>query len=83
MKAGNQHERISVAPQPIAGFGRVWPAQIVPASRPQGRCLRDAGLMLWEESDRLGAARCGRSGRAGYRRGAERAGPLPGRGADE
>jgi hypothetical protein len=62
MEVRNQHERVIAAPpQPIAAliadFGAIWPTQIAPAPRPQGRRLYDAGLMLWEEFDRPGAAR--------------------------
>jgi hypothetical protein len=62
MKIRNRHERI-VAASPeqvaalIADFDRVWPRQIAPAPRPLGYHLYDAGLMLWEEIDRPGAAR--------------------------
>jgi hypothetical protein len=41
----------------IADFDRVWPTEIGPAPRRQGHRLYDAGLMLWEEVDRPGAAR--------------------------
>jgi len=62
MKVRNCHERPLAAPPEriaalIADFDRVWPAEIAPAPRPQGRRLYDAGLMLWEEFDRPGAAR--------------------------
>lgn len=41
----------------IADFDRIWPAQICPAPEPRdGRTYR-AGLMIWEEFDRPGAAR--------------------------
>ena len=62
MKIRNRHERIVMeSPEQvavlIADFDRVWPRQIVPAPRPLGHRLYDAGLMLWEEFDRPGAAR--------------------------
>ena len=62
MKIRNHHERVVAAPPEqiaalIADFGRVWPTQIAPAPRRQGQRLYDAGLMLWEEFDRPGAAR--------------------------
>jgi hypothetical protein len=62
MKIRKHHERIVAAPPEriaalIAGFDRIWPTQIAPAPRRQGHRLYDAGLMLWEEFDRPGAAR--------------------------
>jgi hypothetical protein len=62
MKIRKLHERIVVAPPVriaalIADFGRIWPTEIAPAPRLQGDRLFDAGLMLWEEFDRPGAAR--------------------------
>ena len=62
MKIRNHHERIVAAPPEqiaalIADFGQVWPTQIAPAPGRQGHRLYDAGLMLWEEVDRPGAAR--------------------------
>jgi hypothetical protein len=62
MKIRNQHERMVAAPPEriaalIADFGLLWPTQIAPAPRGQGHRLYDAGLMLWEEFDRPGAAR--------------------------
>jgi hypothetical protein len=62
MKIRNRHERVAAAPPKpitalIADFGRFWPAQIAPAPRRQGQRLYDAGLMLWAEFDRPGAAR--------------------------
>lgn len=62
MKIKNRHERRVAAPPEqvaalIADFGRVWPTQIAPPPRPQGRRLYDAGLMLWQEFDRPGAVR--------------------------
>jgi len=62
MKISNHHERNVAAPPEhiaalIADFGRIWPTQIAPAPRRQGARLYDAGLMLWEEFDRPGAAR--------------------------
>lgn len=62
MKVRNRHERIVAAPperiaQLIADFDRVWPTEIAPAPRLHGHRLYDAGPMLWEEFDRLGAAR--------------------------
>ena len=57
-----RHERIiAAAPERIAAlildFDRIWPTQIAPAPRLHGNRLYDAGLMLWEEYDRPGAAR--------------------------
>ncbi len=62
MKIRNRHERIVAAPPEriaalIADFDRVWPTQIAPAPRLRGHRSYDAGLMLWEEFDRPGAAR--------------------------
>ena len=62
MKITNRHERIIAAtPERIAAlvadFDRIWPTQITPAPRLHGHRLYDAGLMLWEEYDRPGAAR--------------------------
>jgi hypothetical protein len=62
MKVRQLHERIVAAPPAriaalIADFDRIWPTEIAPAPRPQGHRLFDAGLMLWEEFDRPGAAR--------------------------
>src|SRR6266540_963345 len=62
MRIRNRHERIIAAPPEritalIADFDRVWPTEIAPAPRRQGHRLYDAGLMLWEEFDRPGAAR--------------------------
>ena len=62
MKIRNRHERIVAAPPEqitdlVADFDRIWPTQIAPAPRRQGHRLYDAGLMLWEEFDRPGAAR--------------------------
>jgi hypothetical protein len=62
MKITNRHERIVAAPPQritalLADFDRIWPTRIAPAPRPQGHRLYDAGLMLWEEFDRPGAAR--------------------------
>jgi hypothetical protein len=62
MKIRNRHERIVAAPPEriaalIADFDRVWPTEIAPAPRLQAHRLYDAGLMLWEEFDRPGAAR--------------------------
>ncbi len=62
MKISNRHERTVTAPPEriaalVSDFDRVWPAEIAPAPRPQGHRLYDAGLMLWEEFDRPGAAR--------------------------
>jgi hypothetical protein len=62
MKIRSHHERIVAAPPEriavvIADFDRVWPTEIAPAPRRQGHRLYDAGLMLWEEFDRPGAAR--------------------------
>jgi hypothetical protein len=62
MKIRNCHERTVAAPPEriaalIADFDRFWPTEIEPAPRLQGHRLYDAGLMLWEEFDRPGAAR--------------------------
>jgi hypothetical protein len=62
MKISNRHQRIVAAPPEriaalIADFDRVWPTELAPAPRLQGHRLYDAGLMLWEEFDRPGAAR--------------------------
>jgi hypothetical protein len=62
MKVRKHHERIVAAPPEriaalIADFDRVWPTEIAPAPRRQVHRLYDAGLMLWEEFDRPGAAR--------------------------
>ena len=62
MKIRNRHERIVAAPPErvaalIADFDRIWPRQIAPAPRLYAHRLYDAGLMLWEEFDRPGAAR--------------------------
>lgn len=62
MKISNRHERI-VAATPervaaiVADFDGIWPTQIAPAPRGQGRRRYDAGLMVWEEFNRPGAAR--------------------------
>ena len=62
MKIRNRHERTVAAPPEritalIVDLDRVWPTDIAPAPRRQGQRLYDAGLMLWEEFDRPGAAR--------------------------
>lgn len=62
MKIRKLHARMVAAPPEriaalIADFGNVWPTQIAPAPRRQGHRLYDAGLMVWEEFDRPGAAR--------------------------
>jgi hypothetical protein len=62
MRIYKRHERvIAAAPEPIAAliadFGRIWPTQIAPAPLRRADRLYDAGLMLWEEVDRPGAAR--------------------------
>jgi carbon monoxide dehydrogenase subunit G len=62
MKIRNRHERMVAAPperiaELLADFDRVWPTQLAPAPRRHGHRLYDAGLMLWEEVDRPGAAR--------------------------
>jgi hypothetical protein len=62
MRIRNCHERIVAAPPEriaglIADFDRIWPTQIARVPRLQGHRVYDAGLMLWEEFDRPGAAR--------------------------
>jgi hypothetical protein len=62
MKVCNSHERlIAAAPERVAAlvadFERIWPTQIAPAPRLQGHRLYKAGMMLWREFDRPGAAR--------------------------
>jgi hypothetical protein len=62
MKIRNRHQRTVAAPPEriaalVSDFDRVWPAEIAPAPRPQGGRRYDAGLMVWEEFDRPGAAR--------------------------
>ena len=62
MKIRNRHERVVPGPWErvaalIADFDGVWPTEIAPAPRSLGHRLYDAGLMLWEEFDRPGAAR--------------------------
>ena len=62
MKIRNRHERTVAAPPEriaalIADFGLIWPAHIAPVPRRQEGRLYDAGLMIWEEFDRPGAAR--------------------------
>jgi hypothetical protein len=59
MKISNRYQRtVAVPPERIAAlvsdFDRVWPAEIAPAPRLQGRRLYDAGLMLWDEVGRGG-----------------------------
>jgi hypothetical protein len=62
MKIRIHYERLVAAPPEriaalLADFDRVWPTEIAPAPRRPGPRLYDAGLMLWEEVDRPGAAR--------------------------
>jgi hypothetical protein len=62
MKVCNRHERVVAAtPERVAAlvgdFERIWPVQIAPVPRLQGHRLYKAGMMLWEEVDRPGAAR--------------------------
>ena len=62
MQIRHQHERIvAAAPERIseliADFDRIWPTQIAPAPRALGPGTYDAGIMVWEEFDRPGAAR--------------------------
>jgi hypothetical protein len=62
MKVYNRHERVIAAPpEPIAwliaDFGRFWPTRLGPVPRRREDGLFVAGLMLWEEFDRPGAAR--------------------------
>ena len=62
MKIWNSRERMFaarpelIAPL-IADLDRVWPTEITPAPQLHEHRLYDAGLMLWEEFDRPGAAR--------------------------
>jgi hypothetical protein len=62
MKVRNSHERIFAASAEfiaglIADIERVWPTEIAPAPQLNGHRRYAAGLMLWEEFDRPGAAR--------------------------
>jgi len=62
MMIRNRHERtVAASPEEtaalIADFDLVWPTQFGPAPRRQGQRLYEAGLFLWEEFDRPGAAR--------------------------
>jgi len=62
MRVRKIHERIVAAPPAridalIADFDSVWPTEIAPAPQALGHRMFDAGLMLWEEFDRPGAAR--------------------------
>ncbi|HEX8860829.1 MAG TPA: hypothetical protein VGC06_17390 [Actinomycetes bacterium] len=62
MKIRNCHQRTVAAPPEriaalVSDFDRVWPAEIALTPRPRGGRRYDAGLMLWEELDRPGAAR--------------------------
>jgi hypothetical protein len=62
MKVRNLHERTIAAPPRriaalIADFSCIWPTQMSPVPRLQGHRKYQAGLMLWEELDRPGAAR--------------------------
>jgi hypothetical protein len=62
MRIRNEHERTVAAPperiaELIADFGPIWPTDIAPAPGRREDGLYDAGLMVWEEVDRPGAAR--------------------------
>jgi hypothetical protein len=62
MRIRNRHERtVAATPEQVAAlvaeFSRIWPTQIAPAPRQQGHRLYRAGMMLWQEFDRPGAAR--------------------------
>jgi hypothetical protein len=62
MMIRNRHERtVAASPEEtaalIADFDLVWPTQLGPVPQRQGHRLYEAGLFLWEEFDRPGAAR--------------------------
>jgi len=62
MKVSNRHERIvAAAPERVAAlvadFERIWPRQLAPTPRLQGRGVYKAGMMRWRAFDRPGAAR--------------------------
>jgi hypothetical protein len=62
MKIFNRHERLIAAPPEqlaalVADFALSWPAEFAPAPQPRGDRRYDAGLMVWEEYDRVGSAR--------------------------
>jgi hypothetical protein len=62
MKIFNRHERLIAAPPEriaalVADFDLIWPTRLAPVPTPQPGRQYDAGLMLWEEYDRPGAAR--------------------------
>jgi hypothetical protein len=62
MRVCNSHERLVPAtPERVAAlvadFERIWPTQIAPAPLLRGHRLYHAGMMLWQEFDRQGAAR--------------------------
>jgi hypothetical protein len=62
MKIHNRHQRLVRATSDqvaalVADFDAIWPTQIAPAPREAGHGLYDAGLMVWEEYERPGAAR--------------------------
>jgi hypothetical protein len=62
MKVRDCHERwVAAAPDRItaliADFDLVWPAQLAPTPREVGPGRYDAGLMIWQEVERPGAAR--------------------------
>src|SRR5260370_543256 len=62
MKVCNRHERfVAATPERVAAlvedFERIWPVQIAPVPRLQGNRLDKAGMMVWGEVDRPGAAR--------------------------
>lgn len=74
MKIAVSHERpIAAAPERIsaliADFDRIWPHDIAPAPRRRDPGVYDAGLMRWEEFDRLGAIRAFRVTRPAGMRG--------------
>lgn len=70
MKISNRQERfVAATPERVAAviadFDAIWPTQIAPAPRRLERWPYEAGLMLWQEVDRPGAARALPGGQAG------------------
>lgn len=62
MQIRNRHQRLVTAgPERVAALladlGGIWPTDIAPAPRALGCRRYDAGLMVWQEVDRPGAAR--------------------------